>query len=286
MTETSNPIQLMVQKSFNVKPEQVYAVWLDKTTAGRWWFATPNGVMQKVEINPKEGGEFVIVEKRGDQLAEHFGKFVELLPYQQIIFTFATDLTNNPTCVTLDIKPTVSGCELTLSHDMDPAWAVFEEKARMGWTMILDGLANFVESTVVNSRVLPFPDAQVYKAWTDPQYLQQWWGPKGFSNTFEVYDFKPEGDWRFVMHGPDGADYPNHIVFKEIVPGKRVELLHLSGHVFTVIATFEDLGAQTRYTFRQIFETPDHCAKIRDFVTRANEENIDRLEALLERISK
>lgn len=281
MGDAAETIQLSVQKQMNVPPERVYTAWLDPHTAGRWWFGTPNGVMQTVEIDANDGGKFLIIEKRGDQLAEHFGTFIELLPYQQIIFNFATDHQTAPTRVTIDIKPTATGCEVTLSHDMDPAWTAFEDKARMGWTMILDGLAKFVESSMVNSRVLPFPDALVYKAWTDPQYLAQWWGPKGFTNTFEVYDFKPDGDWRFVMHGPDGKNYPNHIVFREIVPGAKMTVFHVSEPQFTVIATFEDLGAQTRYTFRQIFDAPEVLQPMRAFIDNANEENIDRLEALL-----
>ena len=66
-----------------------------------------------------------------------------------------------------------------------------------------------------NSRVFDAPPERVFRAWTDPNHLAQWWGPKGFTNTFEEFDLRPGGPWRFVMHGPDGTDYKNHSVFGE-----------------------------------------------------------------------
>ncbi|EMO29454.1 toxin-antitoxin system, toxin component domain protein [Leptospira interrogans serovar Bataviae str. HAI135] len=49
--------------------------------------------------------------------------------------------------------------------------------------------------------------------WTEPEHVIHWWGPKGFTNTFETMDVRPGGIWKFIMHGPDGTDYPNLIVF-------------------------------------------------------------------------
>lgn len=96
-------------------------------------------------------------------------------------------------------------------------------------------------------------DAQrelVFKAWTTPEHLAQWWGPRGFTNTFQEFDLRPGGVWRFIMHGPHGADYPNQSVFVEIVPPERIVLQHVSEPRFQVTAIFEDLGGKTRLTFR------------------------------------
>jgi uncharacterized protein YndB with AHSA1/START domain len=70
---------------------------------------------------------------------------------------------------------------------------------------------------VVFSRVLDAPRALVWKVWSDVIHLHQWWGPDGFTTTTYEFDFSPNGVWRFVMHGPDGTDYPTRIVFREIV---------------------------------------------------------------------
>jgi uncharacterized protein YndB with AHSA1/START domain len=76
---------------------------------------------------------------------------------------------------------------------------------------------------IVTTRVFDAPRELVFKAWTDPDHLAQWWGPKGFTNTFQEFDMRPGGIWRFVMHGPDGVDHKNKSVFVEVVkPGRKV----------------------------------------------------------------
>ena len=65
------------------------------------------------------------------------------------------------------------------------------------------------------------PRELVFKMWTDPKHVAQW-GPKGFTNTIYEMDVKPRGVWRFVMHGPDGVDYKNRIVYIEIVEPERL----------------------------------------------------------------
>lgn len=64
------------------------------------------------------------------------------------------------------------------------------------------------ECEIVTTRIFTFPRQLVYKAWTEPQHLKNWWGPKGFTNTFNIFDLTVGGRWSFVMHGPD----------KEIIP--------------------------------------------------------------------
>jgi len=65
------------------------------------------------------------------------------------------------------------------------------------------------------------PRELAFRAWTTPESLARWWGPNEFSSTFHECEMKPEGAWKFTMHGPDGADYANHNVFVEIVPPER-----------------------------------------------------------------
>jgi hypothetical protein len=72
------------------------------------------------------------------------------------------------------------------------------------------------------ARVLSASPAQVFAAFAQAERLAQWWGPEGFTNTFTQFEFKPGGRWVFVMHGPDGASYPNESVFREIQPAARI----------------------------------------------------------------
>lgn len=134
---------------------------------------------------------------------------------------------------------------------------------------------------IAHTRVLNAPRELVWKAWTDPKHLARWWGPHGFTNTFEIFEPKPGGQWRFVMHGPNGANYPNESVFVELVKPERIVLDHVNHPKFRAIATFQDEGGRTKATFQQLFPTPAEFEALRTLVTRANEENFDRIEAEL-----
>jgi uncharacterized protein YndB with AHSA1/START domain len=69
---------------------------------------------------------------------------------------------------------------------------------------------------IVVTRVFDAPRELVFDAFTDPAHISNWWGPDGFTTTTHEMDVRPGGTWRFVMHGPDGVDYDNIIVYREI----------------------------------------------------------------------
>jgi uncharacterized protein YndB with AHSA1/START domain len=138
---------------------------------------------------------------------------------------------------------------------------------------------------LVITRVFDAPRELMFKAWTDPDHLVHWWGPKGFTNTFQEFDLKPGGVWRFVMHGPNGADYRNESVFVEIVKPERIVFKHVSAPQFQVTATFEDLGSKTKLIWRMLLETAAECEKVRTYAVGANEQNLDRLEAQLAKMA-
>lgn len=135
---------------------------------------------------------------------------------------------------------------------------------------------------IVSRRRFPFSREAVFEAWTNPELLAHWWGPKGFTNTFHVFEPKPGGTWDFTMHAPDGSDFHNQSVFVEVAPNERIVFDHLGPvHVFRVTATFEELHGTTNITFRMTFETAESCEQSRAYVPEANEQNFDRLEAVL-----
>ncbi|HQR04561.1 MAG: SRPBCC family protein [Proteobacteria bacterium] len=129
----------------------------------------------------------------------------------------------------------------------------------------------------ITSRRIAAPRARVFRAFTDPARLALWWGPRGFSNTFHEFDLRPGGYWRFIMHGPDGTDYPNESVFVEVTAPERVVLRHLNGHHFVLTICFTECEGGTEVGWCQAFDTPEHWRRIADFVAHANEENLDRL---------
>lgn len=113
---------------------------------------------------------------------------------------------------------------------------------------------------IVLSRLLNAPRELVFAAWTDPTQVVQWWGPQGFSTTTREMSVTPGGVWRFVMHGPDGHDYKNKIVFMEVVKPELLVYRHAGEDEtddvrFHVTVTFEAQGRKTLLTMRSLFET-------------------------------
>ena len=134
-------------------------------------------------------------------------------------------------------------------------------------------------TTHATSREIPAPVEQVFAAFTDPERLARWWGPKGFSSTFEVCEFRIDGPWRFVLHGPDGTDYPNQNRF-EVVEPERVVIEHIAQpHHFRLTITLAAQGEQTLVGWRQVFDTAAEKQRVAQFVIPANEQNLDRLAA-------
>ncbi|WP_307439822.1 SRPBCC family protein [Bacillus sp. V2I10] len=135
---------------------------------------------------------------------------------------------------------------------------------------------------IVNTRIFNASREHMFKAFSDPDHLVHWWGPKGFTNTFHEFDMRPEGIWRYVMHGPNGVDYENKSVFVEVVKPERIVLRHLEPiHEFLLTVTFTELGGKTELTWRMLHESAAECDKVRRFAVEANEQNFDRLEAQL-----
>ena len=137
----AEPVVLTLTRRIAALPERVFDAWLDPDGVGRWLFATPDGVMERVEIDARVGGRFLIAERRSGELAEHFGEYLEIDRPRRLAFSFAAMRDSGFTRVTVTIAPEGDGCLLTLVHEMDPQWADYEERTRQGWTMILAGLA-------------------------------------------------------------------------------------------------------------------------------------------------
>lgn len=126
-------------------------------------------------------------------------------------------------------------------------------------------------------RILPYTPDEVYAAFADPTRLAKWWGPNGFTNTFEIFEFKKWGNWEFVMHGPDGHDYPNKSVFQSIEPGKKIIIEHVCQPYFTLTVSLLSDATGTRIVWAQAFEDLNVLTAIRHIVEPSNEQNLDRL---------
>lgn len=133
--------------------------------------------------------------------------------------------------------------------------------------------------TISGTRLFDAPRELVFRMWTDREHIANWFGPRGFTITTQEMDVRPGGRWRFIMHGPDGTDYPNEIVYREVDPPSRLVYRHGPGPLFDVTVTFEEENGKTRLTMRSVFES----AEVRDKVAEERgaveglHETLDRL---------
>jgi uncharacterized protein YndB with AHSA1/START domain len=143
---------------------------------------------------------------------------------------------------------------------------------------------------LVLTRVFDAPRELVFQAWTDPKHLAQWFGPHGFTIPFCKVDLRPGGEWRHVMRGPDGANYPMTAIFQEVarperlvfmcyVPDKEKSLFEILNTV-----TFEDQGGKTKLTLRlQVVKSTPEAAPM---LAGMEEGWTQTLERLAEHVTK
>ena len=141
------------------------------------------------------------------------------------------------------------------------------------------------KNSIVSIRNFSSSIEKVYQAWANPNYLIKWWGPAGFSNTFHKHDLVPGGQWSFIMHGPNGIDYPNECIFIDIKPNEYLSWHHLPNPKFEVNTFFEVIDENsTQVTFKMIFDTEKEAESLRSFILEKNEENFVKLDAVLQNI--
>lgn len=113
----------------------------------------------------------------------------------------------------------------------------------------------------VISRSIDAPRELVFEAFTKVRHLSRWWGPEGFTTTTRSFEFRVDGVWDFVMHGPDGTDYPEWITWTELTPPARIAMLHGEyrgdPNAFESIITFEADGETTLIEMRTVFQTKE-----------------------------
>jgi uncharacterized protein YndB with AHSA1/START domain len=272
---TAAPVKLVVSQRFDATPEAVFDAWLDTENACQWLFATPGGVMERVEINPRVGGGFVVSERRGALLATHFGTYVEIDRPRRLAFDFTTDREQAPTRLTVEFAADGAGCMVTLTHDMNPKWAEYAASVRQGWTGILNGLAQTLQGEpranreIMLTRDFDAPRELVWAAWTQADRVDQWWGPDGFITRTETMDVRPGGAWRYTMTSADGTVYPNFVLYMDVSPPERLIYAHGGEEAapahFHVTVLFEALGERTRVTMRSLFPSKaarDHVVEV------------------------
>jgi uncharacterized protein YndB with AHSA1/START domain len=147
--------------------------------------------------------------------------------------------------------------------------------------------ARTTENEIAFERVFDAPREVIFRAWTDPEGISNWWGPRGFTTTTHEMDVRPGGVWRFTMHGPDGTDYQNRVVYTEVVPPEHLVYEHGAGEdsdftPFHVTVTFAEEGTKTRLALRMRFASAEQLKNAIDYGARdGGLQTLDRLAEYL-----
>jgi uncharacterized protein YndB with AHSA1/START domain len=138
------------------------------------------------------------------------------------------------------------------------------------------------------TRIYDAPVRAVWEAWTDPEQVAQWWGPRGFTLTTHRKDLRPGGFWDYTMHGPDGVDYPNLTRYLEVEP--CVKLVYDHGGtadrppLFRVTVFFSEINGQTKMEMSMTLPSAEAAAETRQFIKKAGgNATWDRLGEYLEK---
>ena len=148
------------------------------------------------------------------------------------------------------------------------------------------------QAVIVISRVINAPRELVFKAFTDPQHLAQFWGPKWTTCAVCEVELRVGGTFRVEMRGPDGAIYPCSGIYREIVPPERIVYAGTAADDNAcggglppralVTMTFADQGGKTKITIHtRLQSTADRDAAIKGGFNSGWTDALDRLEALL-----
>ena len=121
---------------------------------------------------------------------------------------------------------------------------------------------NTADREIKMSRLLNAPIELVWEVWTDPEHIKNWWGPNGFTNTISKMNVSAGGEWNLVMHGPDGTDYKNKSVFREVIKHKKIVYEHISAPKFMATVDFERRGNSTFLKWHMLFESKEQFIQV------------------------
>ena len=144
--------------------------------------------------------------------------------------------------------------------------------------MAIDVLSSIPPNRKIETeRTVNYAPEQIFGAFRNPDLLSKWWGPNGFTNTFEIFEFKEGGLWKFTMHSPDGHDFLNESRFLKINEPDIIILDHTVAPLFQAHFTFTKVPEGCRIGWSMVFNDAQTCKNVAKYARAANEQNIDRL---------
>jgi uncharacterized protein YndB with AHSA1/START domain len=313
-TDTSDR-EIVISRVFDAPRELVWEAWTNPEHVARWW--GPNGfttTIEKMDVRPGGVWQHVMHGPNGTDYPNK-SVFTEVVKPERIVYEHGGSRKGDP-CVQFTAtwtfeEPKAGQTRLTIRMVFPSAEArdivVKEYGAIEGGKQTLARLAEHLAAKnepFVISRTFNAPRELVWKAWTEPKHMAQWWGPSNFTCPVCELAVQPGGAYRIVMRGTDGVEYPITGVYREIVPPERLVMtMDCTGHpsawhdmvkpdrkkgennpagTMLQTVTFEDFGGRTVLTIRIRFETPAICdAMVKMGMHEGWSLSLDRLASLV-----
>jgi uncharacterized protein YndB with AHSA1/START domain len=287
---------LIVERTYSAPVATVWKAITNRDDMERWYFDLK-------EFKAEVGFEFKFsVEHQGFTYAHHC-KVLEVIPGKKLVHSWRYEGHEGDSQVTWELFPEGKQTRLKLTHVGLESFGKLPSFARAnferGWGHLVGAsLLDFVENVdreIVITRVLNAPRELVWEAMTDPRHVVHWWGPRGFSSTIKEMDVRVGGVWNLVMHGPDGANYPNENIFKEVVKPERLVLAHSGKREGGAMVTSEKTWTfdvaepgKTKVTIRMVFASPEERDRVvKEFgAVEGAKQTLERLSEYLPQMAK
>jgi len=307
--------ELTITRLFNAPLVAVWQAWSEPDALKRWWgpktFTAPAS-----RIDFRVGGSYLNC-MRGPDGRDYWSKGVyrEIVPMERIVYTdsFADEKGNTvpashynmPGSWPIEMTVSVTFDEqngrtrMTLRHKGVPE-GTMRELCETGWNESFDKLEHSVTKTggltsiiaepgkqeIILTRVLDAPRDAVFKAYTDPQFIPRWWGPRRLTTKVLKMDVRPGGRWRIVQRDFSGVEFKFHGVYHDIRPPERLvytfEFEGMPGHVSLETGTFDELEGGTLLTGKSVFQSVvDRDGMMAGGMAEGVSESMDRLAELL-----
>jgi uncharacterized protein YndB with AHSA1/START domain len=285
---------LIVERTYEAPIAAVWNALTDVEQMRRWYFDLK-------DFKPQVGFEFAFVVEHEGNVYDHRCRVTEVVPQKKISYTWRYHGQEGDSLVTFELFPDGAKTKVKLTHtgleSFPKAPSFARQNFERGWNSLVgDSLKDFVENAdreIFLSREFDAPRELVWEAMTNPKHVVHWWGPRGFTTTEGTMDFRVGGVWQHVMRGPDGVNYPNEKVFKEIVPMEKIVFTQggrrENGPCVDAIATwtFDKIAERkTRVSIRMVFPSaPERDRVVKEFgAIEGGKQTLERLGEYLARI--
>lgn len=297
MAEPLDTREITLTRVYEAPRDRIFAMWTEAEHLARWWgpdgFSVPRAVS-----DPRPGGALTIVMAGPDFEETINARYREVVAPERIVVDSIVPGPDGQPFIESSHTVTFTDLEGRTEVTVRARASVFRPEGlgalagmKAGWSQSLqcldDVLTGAADRQVLLTRMVEAPPEVVFPLWVGREHLEKWWGPDGFSITVDEFDVRPGGRWTFTMHGPDGTDYPNTIVYREVTPNGRLVYTHGEptdpDPPFTGVVTFEEVGGNTALSMRLVFDSPDARDLVEDkyHAVEGGIQTLDRLAALV-----